>query len=408
MGIEEVDVAVVGAGPSGLIAAREASLRNARVIVLEEHGEIGLPCHCAGLLSIWGLIQIGALLSGANYIQNRVRGAHFFSPSNLSFTVERRDYVACVVDRHLLDNFLARQAMKAGSDIRLNSRVHKARYDGARWILNINGHERLKAKILIDAEGASPRILGMTGLKPLKRENLLGGLSIDLAGADVDRDYVEVHLSRGLAPGLFAWIIPLNDEVVRVGLACRGPSLRRRLLKFIKRRFGTSIGEGGLKPLAVRSGLVITCGPIKRTYSDGLLVVGDSAGQVKPITGGGVVFGGICASIAGRVTSEAIKNNMTGKIFLKSYEDRWRAKLGGEIKLSLLVRKIMDRLSDRDIDKLFSVIINGEIYRDLSTKGDMDHQGTSILRVVGRRGIYRFLPSIFKALLSAGISGGWR
>lgn len=406
MSIEDVDVAVIGAGPSGLIAAREASIRGAKVVVLEEHGEIGLPCHCAGLLSIRGLGQIGAPSSGANYIQSRFRGAHFFSPSNLSFTVERRDHVACAVDRHLFDNFLASQALESGSEIRLASRVQSVRRDGKGWVLNINGREILRAKILIDAEGASPRILGMTGLKPLKKTGLLRGLSIDIEGVSLDPEYVEAHFSARIAPGLFAWVIPLEDgEVARVGLACRSSSPYRRLIKFVKRRFGRDIGGGGLKPLTYRSGLVITCGPIKKTYGDGLLVIGDSAGQVKPITGGGVIFGGICASIAGKVASEAVKSDGTGEGFLKTYEDTWRAKLGREIRLALLVRKIMNRLSDRDLDKIFSIIINSEIYRDLSVDGDMDLQGTTIFKIVRRRETFGFLPIVLKALLSAGIGG---
>ncbi|MBS7639230.1 MAG: NAD(P)/FAD-dependent oxidoreductase [Candidatus Bathyarchaeia archaeon] len=406
MSIEDVDVAIIGAGPSGLIAAREASVRGVKVVVLEEHGEIGLPCHCAGLLSIRGLDQIGAPSSGASYIQNRFRGAHFFSPSNLSFTVERRNYVACVVDRHLLDNFLASQALESGSEIRLNSRVQSVRCDGKGWILNIGGYDRLRAKIIIDAEGASPRILGMTGLRPLKTTRLLRGLSADIKGVSLDPDYVEVHFSTRIAPGLFAWVIPLEDgEAARVGLACRGSNPYRRLIKFVKKRFERDIGGGGLRPLTYRSGLVITCGPIKKTYGDGLLVVGDSAGQVKPITGGGVVFGGICASIAGKVASEAAKNNRTGGSFLKTYEDMWRARLGKEIRIALLARKIINRLSDRDLDKVFSTIIRSEIYKDLSADGDMDHQGTTILKIVRRRGIFRFLPFILKALLSAGIGG---
>ncbi|MCD6470584.1 NAD(P)/FAD-dependent oxidoreductase [Candidatus Bathyarchaeota archaeon] len=396
MSLEEVDVAVIGAGPSGLIAAREASLRGEKVLVLEEHREVGLPCHCAGLLSMRGLSEIGVPLDG-EYVQNRFRGAHFFSPSNLSFTIERRKEIACVVNRYLLDNFLAEQALRNGSLIKLNSRVKAIRYRGGFWLLNVNGHGWLRARLLIDAEGALPKVLGMTGLKTLDTKDLLKGLQTEIKTVDIDPDFVEIHFSSKLAPGFFAWVIPINNEVARVGLACRNANPRDLLFKFMRKRFG-NMDNRDLKYFDFRSGLVITCGPIEKTYSDGLLVVGDSAGQVKPITGGGVIFGGVCAKIAGRVASEAIKNDEIREDFLKNYEREWKAKLWREFKAALLARKILNRLSDRHIDKIFSVIIREEIDKALSREGDMDFQGTTILRVVKRR-ILKFLPTILRAIL---------
>lgn len=390
------DIAVIGAGPSGLIAAREASSRGARVVVLEEHEEVGLPCHCAGLLSVRGLNEIGASLNGI-YVQNRLRGAHFFSPSNLSFTVERGESVACVVDRHLLDNFLAEQALRKGSLIKLGSRVKAIKKRNGFWFLSVEGGGWLGARLLIDAEGASPRILSMTGLRGPDRKNLLRGLQMEIRVADIDPDFAEIHLGGGLAPGFFAWVIPLNDEAVRVGLACKGFNPRDLLFRFVRKRFrGVNIEDQ--RNLSFYSGLVITQGPIEKTYGDGLLVVGDSAGQVKPITGGGVVFGGICAKIAGRVASEAIKNGRTGGAFLRNYEEEWRMKLGREFRMALLARRILDRLSDRHLDKIFSLIVREEIDKAISREGDMDFQGATISRVIGWR-ILKFLPIILRAIL---------
>lgn len=397
MSIEEVEVAVIGAGPSGLIAARESALRGAKVLVLEEHKEIGLPSHCAGLLSINGLGKIG-IPPNESYVQNKVKGAHFFSPSNLSFTVERKEAVACVVDRYLLDNFLAKQALKSGALIRLNSKVTSVRHCNDGWILEADSCNRVKSKMLIDAEGASPRILSMTGLKALEIKRLLKGFQVDLDGVDVDPDYVEIHFNMDIAPGLFAWVIPLDNKIARVGLACKDFNPRERLFKFIKKRFKETLSEK-LKILRFYSGLVITCGPIKKTYGDNILVVGDSAGQVKPITGGGVIFGGICATIAGRIASEAIKSGRTERRFLKKYEYEWKARIGGEIKNSLLIRRILDKISDKNIDKVFSVIIKEEIYRDISEEGDMDLQGSSIIKVFKKREHIKALFTILKAIL---------
>lgn len=394
MCVEESEIAVIGAGPAGLIAAREASLRGADVFIFEEHNEIGLPCHCAGLLSVEGLRSIGVPPHGA-YVQNKIRGARFFSPSNLSFTIEGKKVFAYVVDRHMLDCFLAEQALKSGSCIKLSSRVQSVKYNGG-WILNVNGHDYLRAKLLIDAEGALPKILKATPLKVLDKNNLLSGFQVDISGVKVDPEHVEVHLGRGIAPGFFAWVIPLNDEEARVGLACKGSDLKNLLFRFIEKRFGDS---ERISMHSFYSGFIITCGPIEKTYSDRLLVVGDAAGQVKPISGGGVIFGGICASIAGRVASEAVKHDMLEEKFLKAYENEWKARLGREFKIALLARRILNRLSDRDIDKIFSIVLKEEIHNEISAEGDMDFQGTSILKIMGKRRILRFLPAILKAAL---------
>ncbi|MEM1586074.1 MAG: NAD(P)/FAD-dependent oxidoreductase [Candidatus Bathyarchaeia archaeon] len=396
MGVKETEIAVIGAGPSGLIAAREASQRGLRVTVLEEHGEIGLPCHCAGLLSISGLNSIGAPCSGA-YVLNMVRGARFFSPSNISLTFEWKKPLACIVDRHLFDLFLAEQAHKSGSLIELKSRVHGVKRDGDKWLLEIGGRRRVRAKLLIDAEGAMPKIPRMVGIKTHDAKKLLKGMQADLHVSDINQDHVEVHLGRELAPGFFAWVIPLNDEVARVGLACNASDVRSRLLKFVKKRFGVS-SQGKIESLKYYSGLVITCGPIRRTYGDGILVVGDSAGHTKPITGGGVIFGGMCAKVAGKVASRAIMNNKIEGIFLKRYEEEWRFKIGKEIKMALLVRKILDNLPDRDLDKIFSIAIKEEIQSDIvAGECDMDYQATTIIRALKGR-ILKFMPIIFKAL----------
>ncbi|MDW8034504.1 MAG: NAD(P)/FAD-dependent oxidoreductase [Nitrososphaerota archaeon] len=390
---EEADIAIIGAGPSGLISAREASLRGVEVIVLEEHGEVGLPCHCAGLLSIRGLGEIKVPANGP-YLLNRIRGARFYSPSKLSFLIERKEHVACVINRHVFDQFLAEQASKNGAIIKLSSRVRSVKRRGDQWILDVGGE--VAAKMLIDAEGAASRILRIIGLKTLSMSRLLSGLQVDLEGVNLESDYVEVHFSSSLAPGFFAWVIPLSEKSARVGLACRGTDVRARLFKFIRKRFGDS-SENKARILKSYSGPVITQGPIERTYGEALLVVGDSAGQVKPISGGGVIFGGICASIAGEVASKAIVEKNTDKNLLKTYEERWKEKIGKDLRTALFIRNVLNRLSDRDLDKIFSIIIEREIHKEMS-EGEMDFHGSLIMKAGGRN-LISFLPIVVKAMI---------
>ena len=390
---EKTDIAVIGAGPAGLIAAREAAKRGIEVTIFEEDGEIGVPCHCAGLLSLEGLKEIHVPLDDS-YIQNRVRGAHFFSPSKLSFTVERREPVACVVNRSCFDRFLAEQAVHAGARLMLKSRIRSIkRVDGK--VLLVGDSGEVTADMAIDAEGVVSHLIKKIGLQPLQARNLLPAMQYDLTGTCIDPDYVEIHTGRNLAPQFFAWVIPLNENSARVGLACRETNTRKRLQTFIKDRFK---GENLTKTRTL-SGLLTTTGPIPRTFHDNFIAVGDVAGQVKPTTGGGVIWGGICAVTAGETATEAVKAETFTGDFLENYQARWREKLGKEMSLTLLARRILNKLSDKTIDKVFESVKRSNLHRELSEEGDMDFQAASILRLIKKKDILKILASSMKDLI---------
>jgi len=392
---KETQALVVGAGPSGLIAAREAAQRGIRVLVLEEHAEIGRPCHCAGLLSLNGIEKLGIPVDGG-FVQNKFRGALFFSPSGLSFTVERQRPVACVVDRVLFDRFLARQAVKSGAEIKLRCAARSVHFRENNVLVN-SGKHVFRADIVIDAEGASSKIVKAAGLGSLDPTYLLSGLQLDLIGVDVDPDYVEIYVGRKIAPGFFAWVIPLGKDSARVGLGCKGAEAKEHLSRFVEKRFR---GEK-YECLATRSGVIVTSGPIKRTFSNRLLVVGDAAGQVKPTTGGGVILGGICAAIAGRVAAEAIMSGRFEEEFLSLYERLWREELGKEFRYMLWARRIFNALSDRAIDKIFELIIKEDLQRILSKESDMDFQSSVLSELLRRRRIFKLLLPFLRLIQHA-------
>jgi len=385
---EETDIAVIGAGPAGLITARDAARRGVNIAVLEEHEEIGVPCHCAGLLSLKGLREI-QVPPDESFIQNRVNGAHFFSPSGLSFTIERDEHVALVVNRALLDRFLAKQAAQAGAHLMLNSKVESIERVGGGILLSGN-FGTIKADVAVDAEAVASHFTREMGLQPLMMEDLLPALQYDLKGVDIDPRYVEVHVGRSIAPSFFAWVIPLNESSVRIGLACKGDNPREKLEQFMKKRFNDRVN---LTRVHVRSGLIVTSGPISRTFCDNFLAVGDVAGQVKPTTGGGVIWGGICAMIAGTVAAEAVETGNYTQGFLRRYEISWRKKLEKDMMVALVARRIANRLSDETIEKIFKIIIESNLQKELSLEGNMDFQARTILQIARRRDILKILFS---------------
>ncbi|MBC7099914.1 hypothetical protein H5T52_12570 [Candidatus Bipolaricaulota bacterium] len=91
------------------------------------------------------------------------------------------------------------------------------------------------------------------------------------------------------------------------------------------------------------------------------MVVGDAAGQVDPLTGGGIHIAAECAKIAGETASEAIEMGRADAEFLKRYEKRWYRRVGANIKRSLKYRKILNQLTDEDINKLVESLKGGEL-----------------------------------------------
>jgi len=390
---EETDVVVIGAGPAGLIAAREAASRQAGVVVLEEHEEIGKPCHCAGLLSLKGLERLDMPTDGA-YIKNKVRGARFYSPSGLTFTVEKDEPVACVIDRSVFDKYLAQKAAEAGARIILSEQV-KALEHGKEGVVVQSENRGIHVKVAIDAEGASSRILKAAGLKPIDRETTVTGVQCDLRNVSMNQDYVELHFGSKTSPGFFAWVIPLSSDVARVGLGCKGGNPKEHLDEFAKKRFGVENLDVG-----IRSGLIVTGGPIDRAFGDRFLVVGDAAGQVKPTTGGGVIIGGICASIAGQTAAEAVERSDCSSSFLSQYEYSWRGELSKDFRSMLLARKVADHLSDKTVDKLFRAVVEEDLQGLFSVEGDMDFQSSVILKLLRKREILGILPSFLRAFIA--------
>ncbi len=202
---------------------------------------------------------------------------------------------------------------------------------------------------------------------------------------DVDPAYAEIYVGKRIAPGFLAWVIPLNGDSARVGLACRKANPLTKLKSFVRNRF-TKFSR-----VSVRSGRVVTCGPIRRTFDQNFVVVGDAAGQVKPTTGGGVILGGICASIAGGVVVDAVKRGIPTRNFLGEYERLWKMRLEKEFRLMRLARKIANRLSDKTLDRIFKVIVENNLQTEFSIRGDMDFQVGVLSTLTMKREILKVL-----------------
>jgi len=381
----ESDVVVIGAGPCGSFSALTASRLGAKVVVFEEHSEVGVPSHCAGHLSLTGLERLGLKLP-PSLVENSFKRAVFFSPSSKRFSVSFPSPVTCAVDRVLFDRHLADAATRKGVRYFLNSRVKSlvSEHNAVKGVVirRKEKTEKIQSRIVIDAEGVTSTILKNVGLAPLNREMLVKAVSAEVDYVrDVETDCVEAYFGNTFADGFYAWVIPKHDGTAKIGLATRHGNPEQCLQHFMHKHkiAGSKLGKSRILRLSYHA--ITLGGPISKTYTDGFLAVGDVTSQVKPTTGGGVVMGLTCAKIAGEVAARAVKEGDFSEEFLRLYETRWREKIGFDMKAMLFARKLLHRLSDREIDKLFSVAAKLRLDEALVQVKDIDFQGNALLRL---------------------------
>lgn len=386
----KADVVVVGAGPAGLLAAREAARGGAEVEVVEEHSQVGEPNHCAGVVSVEGMRRLG-IEPLADFVQHEIVGGKLYSPNGTCIEITSRYTRAYVVDRSVFDRYLADSIEKEGAAVETGQRVRSLLLKGDRADALLGGGRTLQAEVVIDAEGCSSSLVSEAGLVN-RRRGILAGVNVEVSDVDIEPHMVEVWLGNEVAPGFFAWVIPLSDHEARCGLGCSTGNPVKRLSRFLDRRFGT------WKSDSIRFGSVLSGGPIRRTYGDRMLVVGDAAGQTKPTTGGGVVLGGLCAIEAGRTAVAALDQGNCSAGFLQRYQDTWRASLGKEFNSMLAARRLFNRLSDEQIDRLFDIVQKEglqETLRRFIELGDMDEQGSVMRAALGDP---RLLGAVVKGL----------
>jgi len=345
--LEPVDVLIVGGGPGGLFMAARLAGRGVRTVVCEEHARVGDPVHCTGVLSSDSFSRFD-LPSTATL--NHLTDVRFVSPGGIPVDYTTRSPIATVIDRPAFDRALAERAAAAGADIRSGARVVALETDGSGVRATVAGGEVVQARLGVLACGAHYAFQQRLGFG-LPR-TYLHTAQCELPAALMPS--VELHFGRDVAPGGFAWAVPVvrpEGFHVRIGvMAARdAPGCYRRMLDRIGDRWGVSHRE--LSPRLK----ILPLGAVERTYADRLLAIGDAAGLVKPTTGGGIHYSIMSASIAADVAIEGLATDRLKAASLATYERRWRAELEDEFDAQQDLRDVATGLSDQAIDNLFEL-----------------------------------------------------
>jgi digeranylgeranylglycerophospholipid reductase len=400
------DAIVVGGGPVGSFAALNLAKLGAKVTVFEEHEAIGIPSHCAGHLSIRSLRNLGVYPLPGKIVENTFSQANFYSPTGFKFSVHLAKPVTCSVNRAAFDKHIADKAEAAGARYCLNSRVQSLLMEeGLVKGVNVkhgDEEERVPAKIVVDAEGIASRLLRQTGLAGLNGERLVHAVEAEVENVkDVKLDAVEVFLGKNYATGFYAWLMPRLDGTAKVGLATNKGNPKEFLQRLMLKHPVASKQLSNAKITRMAFHPITLGGPISKAYSNGFLAVGDAASQVKPTTGGGVVFGLTCARIAAEVADEAVRRNDVSSSFLALYQKRCKDALSFDFGVMLRVRRFLDSLSDEKVDEVLRFCVRIGLDKTLGNVDEIDFQGQLLLKVLTKPAMFAALAYFLTLYLSA-------
>ncbi|MCX6681715.1 MAG: NAD(P)/FAD-dependent oxidoreductase [Methanoregula sp.] len=372
------DVIVVGAGPAGSAAAGECAKSGLSTLCIEEHGTIGYPVQCAGLLSNAAFAECRV---SERSVLNRVQGARVVSGRGSELLIDAQTTRASVVDRGALDREMAEAAANAGAEFKLKTAVYDIR--GKTIITRgMNGNEEHQFRILIAADGPRSTITRLLGMERAKV--YLAGIQADLP-YDCDPRFVELYPDA--SPEFFGWAIPTGKGRVRAGL-CGQTQVPERFAAFVK-KFGGGSGTHlvtGTLPLGV----------MPQTYGHRTLFVGDAGGFPKPTSGGGVYTGIRSARHAAAVAAVCCEQDTFTDPALADYERRWKTDIGRELEIGFRFFEMRQKLSSQDIDQLIRSLNDPGILSTIVRYGDMDRPGVLVKKLMRNPAMLRCMGPLIR------------
>ena len=359
--VMEVDCLVIGAGPAGSVAAEVIARNGHSTMMIEKRPEIGLPIRCGEGISSAVLDLLG-LPNEGRHISTQMDGARIISPSGHIMKLRAdpsKHHTGFILNRDIFDRMLTSRAYRSGCDVRVLFEAVGMELENGRAsvrCMHLGDRYDIKAKIVIAADGFESKVARWGGLDPsLSPRDVDTCIQYRMVGIDHDGSFCDFYIGRKYAPGGYVWCFPKGDGTFNVGIGVNesmmdGPASPKRYLdSFISRKEEFKRG----KVVEIHAGGVSVGLPMERTVSDNLIVVGDAARLIDPLTGGGINNACVSAIHAGRVASECIEASSFTAGDLEAYDKAWRRDIEDGMVLDYIAK---ERFLDTDDDLLDSVI----------------------------------------------------
>lgn len=349
----DFDVIVVGGGPAGSMAAEAAAKKGAKVLILEKDRDIGYPVRCGEGVGAKGLKSF--IDPDPKWIATTISKVRMRSPDNtrIDFGLAGAGYV---LDRRLFDYALANRASQAGVEIQTRAYVDGLILEddyvrGVKYQY-MGESVSLTARIVIAADGVESRVGRMAGLRTAtKLKDMDSGYQVTVGNIDVDQEMIDFYNGDVWAPGGYLWIFPKGDGMANIGLAVNGVHAREThphdmIHGFLKNHFPSA------------SVLTSVCGGIpvaktlKRYTANGLMLTGDAARMVNPVTGGGIITGMVGGRLAGNVAGDLIQSGDYSEQAMVPYTKGWHKAEGKNHEAFYRIARGIAEITDDQLNKI--------------------------------------------------------
>lgn len=324
------DIIVVGGGPAGSIAARRAAQNGVSVLLLEKDRDIGYPVRCGEAVSKIGLTKF--IQPDPKWIAATISKFNFVAPDETEVTIDFGES-GYVLERRIFDYDLARTAADAGASILTRAYVYDLIKDDIGKVCGVRYEYQgekieLRCKIVIAADGVESRIGRWTGLQThIDFRDMESAVQITAANIPISNDTLYFYFGKNVAPHGYFWIFPKGNNKANIGLGVSGligkqKSALSYLNDFMEKHYPTA-------PILTQIAGGVPCSvTLKKISAPGIMLVGDAARQVNPLSGGGITSGMVGGEIAGEIAADAIKKNNLSLIM--NYDKAWKDRQGGK------------------------------------------------------------------------------
>jgi digeranylgeranylglycerophospholipid reductase len=365
---DSYEVIVVGAGPAGLSSAKSCAENNLKTLLVEEHPAIGEPVQCGEVFHVSMLKKLG--LEDIHF--NEPKNAKIYSPNKKMIEIGLKDGVSSplvIVERKILEKSFAVKVANLGADIFTKTPaadvIKENGFVKGVKVLHFGEEKNIYSKIVIDATGPNAFVARKAGLNVYRNiENFDSCAQFQMAGVDIDGKTAEIYVG-GVAPGGYVWILPKGNGFANIGIGVSG-NIGNKVFDYLEKfvENDSRLKNGSI--IETNAGIVPLAGTSEKLVSNGLMLVGDAGRMVNPATGGGMVFAIKAGLAAGKIASDAVKNNDFSEKKLSEYERIWRNDIGKRFKAFNALKNVFLKLSDKEIDDIVEAVGKIQIDKDMT------------------------------------------
>jgi digeranylgeranylglycerophospholipid reductase len=388
---ENYDVLVVGSGPAGSTTARFLAKEGFKVKILEARKHVGIPVRCGeaiGKETINDILKIGV---PKNAMRSEVHGFRVFSPSLKKIDYRLSAGGGYIVDRRIFDKELLIGAALEGADVQLNTRVTGIKIDKEKGVTLKAIHDGKEitetAKAVIGADGLYSIIARETGLAaPIDPKDLDTSIGYEMAGLEIDEPtMLDLYMGNEVAPRGYIWIFPKSENTANVGIGVgvgfAKKSVKEYLDDFIHNHPVAKERFKNAKIIEERVGAIPVGGELEKLATDRVLLVGDAARQVNPLTGGGIAYGMEAGKMISDTLVEAFEKEKFNETFLRQkYEKLWQSAYGKSFSLGKRARKVLDVITDQQMENIVETFDGEDLAKAVTGKWNQIKLGAKLMK----------------------------